>query len=125
MSGVTWCEYLITSCLLVVVQFNSFNPELVQSTPQVRSDLFRRKMEKALLTDFFGSVRNIELLNSSTPSKEKKGEGQSESDMVEEEEGHSGVRDMAKTSGRPVLDVVTHIGKTNVVSSYCLQVIDT
>ena len=33
------------------------------STPQVRTDLFQRKLEKVLVTDFFGSVRNIELLN--------------------------------------------------------------
>ena len=38
----------------------------MHSTPQVRTDLFRRRLEKTLLTDFFGSIRNIELLNMST-----------------------------------------------------------
>ena len=35
----------------------------MKSTPQVRTDLFGRKLSQVLLTDFFGSVRNIELLN--------------------------------------------------------------
>jgi phosphatidylinositol glycan class K len=41
--------------------FNSYSPVLIHSTPGVRSDLFRRSLDKVLVTDFFGSVQNIEL----------------------------------------------------------------
>ncbi|CAG8440454.1 10950_t:CDS:2 [Acaulospora colombiana] len=41
--------------------FNSYDPALIHSTPGVRSDLFRRPLDKVLVTDFFGSVRNVEL----------------------------------------------------------------
>ncbi len=47
------------------LQFDSFDPSLVRSTPQVRTDLFRRPLNKVLVTDFFGSVRSIELQNAS------------------------------------------------------------
>ena len=46
----------------------------MRSTPQVRTDLFGRKLDKVLLTDFFGSVRTIQLLNQTSASSE--GEGQ-------------------------------------------------
>ena len=97
------------------VQFNSFNPELVQSTPQVRSDLLTRKMDKALLTDFFGSVRNIELLNISSQVPVKEDQYKREMTPEEEEEGHD-QRGVAERSSR-VLDVATRIGWTNVVST--------
>ena len=32
------------------------------STVAVRTDLFRRDVDKVLITDFFGSVRNVELV---------------------------------------------------------------
>ncbi|UZO26079.1 glycosylphosphatidylinositol anchor biosynthesis [Rhizophagus irregularis] len=41
--------------------FNSYNPNFIHSTPGVRSDLFSRPLDKVLVTDFFGSVQNIEL----------------------------------------------------------------
>ena len=41
--------------------FNSYNPTFIHSTPGVRSDLFRRPLHKVLVTDFFGSVQNVEL----------------------------------------------------------------
>ncbi|CAG8700476.1 9187_t:CDS:2, partial [Acaulospora morrowiae] len=41
--------------------FNSYDPMLIHSTPGVRSDLFRRPLDKVLVTDFFGSVQNVEL----------------------------------------------------------------
>ncbi|RIA80606.1 peptidase C13 family-domain-containing protein [Glomus cerebriforme] len=41
--------------------FNSYNPSFIHSTPGVRSDLFRRPLNKVLVTDFFGSVQNVEL----------------------------------------------------------------
>lgn len=43
--------------------FSSFDPRLVKSHPHVRTDLFRRDLKKVLVTDFFGSVRNVELQN--------------------------------------------------------------
>lgn len=53
------------------LQFASFDPQKVKSTPQVRTDLFRRRLDHVLVTDFFGSVRNIELLTQTL-----EGEGQ-------------------------------------------------
>ncbi|KAG9298439.1 hypothetical protein G9A89_008703 [Geosiphon pyriformis] len=41
--------------------FNSYNHILIHSTPGVRNDLFRRPLEKVLVTDFFGSVQNVEI----------------------------------------------------------------
>ncbi|CAG8655501.1 16091_t:CDS:2 [Dentiscutata erythropus] len=42
--------------------FDSYDPSLIHSTPGVRSDLFRRPLDKVLVTDFFGSVQNVELM---------------------------------------------------------------
>ncbi|XP_028408342.1 GPI-anchor transamidase-like [Dendronephthya gigantea] len=44
--------------------FQYCTPRLVQSTPSTRIDLFPREIQEVLVTDFFGSVRNIELSNS-------------------------------------------------------------
>ena len=41
--------------------FNSYDSDSIHSTPGVRSDLFRRPLDKVLVTDFFGSVQNVEL----------------------------------------------------------------
>ena len=61
-----------TACLFFFCpQFASFDPVKVKSTPQVRTDLFGRKLDRVLLTDFFGSVRNIELLNQTSPETNK------------------------------------------------------
>jgi len=46
--------------------FRYTTPELVISTPGVRSDLFKRDPDKVLVTDFFGSVHMVEISNSST-----------------------------------------------------------
>ena len=54
---------LFWSWVGVALQFASFDPVKVKSTPQVRTDLFGRNLDRVLVTDFFGSVRNIELLN--------------------------------------------------------------
>lgn len=45
----------------------------VKSTPQVRTDLFRRKLDRVLVTDFFGSVRNVELLEQTSEKPERRG----------------------------------------------------
>ncbi|KAF9912621.1 glycosylphosphatidylinositol anchor biosynthesis [Linnemannia zychae] len=41
--------------------FDTYDYNLLQSTPGVRDDLFNRPLDEVLLTDFFGSVQNIEL----------------------------------------------------------------
>ncbi|RKO92686.1 peptidase C13 family-domain-containing protein, partial [Blyttiomyces helicus] len=41
--------------------FDTYNPNSIASTPGVRTDLFGRQPENALVTDFFGGVQNIEL----------------------------------------------------------------
>lgn len=39
-----------------------YEPEKMKSTPGVRSDLFPRPLDKALLTDFFGGVSQAEVV---------------------------------------------------------------
>ncbi|KAJ3327748.1 glycosylphosphatidylinositol anchor biosynthesis [Blyttiomyces sp. JEL0837] len=41
--------------------FSTYNPNDIASTPGIRTDLFERGVEKALVTDFFGGVQNVEL----------------------------------------------------------------
>lgn len=43
-------------------QFNIYEPQKMRSTPGVRSDLFNRPPDKALLTDFFGGVSQAEVV---------------------------------------------------------------
>lgn len=44
------------------LQFDTYEPEKMRSTPGVRSDLFSRPLDKALLTDFFGGVSQVEVV---------------------------------------------------------------
>ncbi|EDO38885.1 predicted protein [Nematostella vectensis] len=46
--------------------FRYTKPSLVISTPRARTDLFTRNVDKTLVTDFFGSVHNVELTNISS-----------------------------------------------------------
>jgi len=41
--------------------FKSFNPSRINSHPEWRDDLFKRTPDQTLITDFFGSVLNVEL----------------------------------------------------------------
>ncbi|KAJ3099122.1 glycosylphosphatidylinositol anchor biosynthesis [Phlyctochytrium planicorne] len=41
--------------------FSTYDPAYIASHPGIREDLFYRGTEKALVTDFFGGVQNIEL----------------------------------------------------------------
>ena len=43
-------------------QFNTYDPVKIRSHPGVRSDLFRRPLHDALVTDFFGGVSQAEVL---------------------------------------------------------------
>ena len=58
--------------LMIQFQFNSFDATKLHSTPGVRSDLFKRPLDKARITDFFGGVAQVEILSldSATPSPE-------------------------------------------------------
>ncbi|TFK17389.1 hypothetical protein FA15DRAFT_676095 [Coprinopsis marcescibilis] len=42
--------------------FESMDPEKIKSNPGVRSDLFGRPLEDALITDFFGGVAQVEVV---------------------------------------------------------------
>ncbi|KAI0738307.1 peptidase C13 family-domain-containing protein [Daedaleopsis nitida] len=42
--------------------FNAYDPVKIRSHPGVRSDLFRRPVRDALVTDFFGGVAQVEVL---------------------------------------------------------------
>ena len=44
------------------MQFNIYDPVKIRSHPGVRSDLFRRPVRDALVTDFFGGVSQAEVL---------------------------------------------------------------
>lgn len=41
--------------------FDSYNEDLIKSTPGIRTDLFKRKLDEVLITDFFGNVQNVEV----------------------------------------------------------------
>ncbi|KAJ3554968.1 hypothetical protein NP233_g12313 [Leucocoprinus birnbaumii] len=42
--------------------FNTYDPDKINSHPGVRSDLFNRPLNKALITDFFGGVAQAEVV---------------------------------------------------------------
>ncbi|XP_031552084.1 GPI-anchor transamidase-like [Actinia tenebrosa] len=46
--------------------FEYTSPDRVMSTPGVRTDLFERDVDKTLLTDFFGSIHEVEISNVSS-----------------------------------------------------------
>jgi len=41
--------------------FDSYDEDLIKSTPGIRTDLFKRKLDEVLITDFFGNVQNVEV----------------------------------------------------------------
>jgi glycosylphosphatidylinositol transamidase (GPIT) subunit GPI8 len=41
--------------------FDSYDRSLIHSTPGVRADLFRRRIEEVKITDFFGNVQSVEI----------------------------------------------------------------
>ncbi|QSL65585.1 hypothetical protein MERGE_002898 [Pneumocystis wakefieldiae] len=41
--------------------FDSYDKDLVQSTPGIKTDLFNRKIENVKITDFFGNIRKVEI----------------------------------------------------------------
>lgn len=43
------------------VQIDTFDFGILRSNPGVRTDLFARKLDETLLTDFFGGVSDVEL----------------------------------------------------------------
>ncbi|EAU89109.2 glycosylphosphatidylinositol anchor biosynthesis protein [Coprinopsis cinerea okayama7 len=43
--------------------FDSFDPKKIKSQPGVRSDLFRRPLDQTLITDFFGGVAQVEVVD--------------------------------------------------------------
>jgi len=51
-----------TSQLTMQDLFNIYDPQKMKSNPGVRSDLFPRRLDKTLLTDFFGGVSQAEVV---------------------------------------------------------------
>jgi glycosylphosphatidylinositol transamidase (GPIT) subunit GPI8 len=41
--------------------FDSYDRRLLHSTPGVRTDLFRRRLDEVKITDFFGNVQSVEI----------------------------------------------------------------
>ncbi|KAJ3201073.1 hypothetical protein HK099_002379, partial [Clydaea vesicula] len=41
--------------------FDTYDPRDIASTPGIRTDLFKRRIDQTLVTDFFGGVQNVEL----------------------------------------------------------------
>jgi len=41
--------------------FDSYDENLIKSTPGIRTDLFKRRLDEVLITDFFGNVQNVEV----------------------------------------------------------------
>ncbi|KAG0366774.1 peptidase C13 family-domain-containing protein [Gamsiella multidivaricata] len=77
--------------------FDTYNFDLLHSTPGVRDDLFNRPLDQVLLTDFFGNVQNVEL----TESKEKSS-FVAESDGVLEESEATILEPTVDNVSRPV-----------------------
>lgn len=42
--------------------FDSYDRNLIHSTPGVRTDLFRRRLDEVKITDFFGNVQSVEIV---------------------------------------------------------------
>ncbi|KAF5323032.1 hypothetical protein D9611_009277 [Ephemerocybe angulata] len=53
--------------------FSSIDPNKINSHPGVRSDLFRRPLDKTLITDFFGGVSQIEVVDDEEGVEEEAG----------------------------------------------------
>lgn len=51
----------ITSQATMKDLFNSYDRNLIHSTPGVRTDLFRRNIDQVKITDFFGNVQSVEV----------------------------------------------------------------
>lgn len=51
--------------------FDSYDPVQIQSTPGVRTDLFRRNLSEVLITDFFGSVQRVEVEQGDAPIEDE------------------------------------------------------
>ncbi|KAF5310600.1 hypothetical protein D9619_008248 [Psilocybe cf. subviscida] len=51
-----------TSTLTMQDLFNSIDPVKIKSHPGVRSDLFKRPLDKTRITDFFGGVAHVEVM---------------------------------------------------------------
>jgi len=41
--------------------FDSYDNDLIKSNPGIRTDLFKRRLDEVLITDFFGNVQNVEV----------------------------------------------------------------
>ncbi|CAO3633064.1 unnamed protein product [Cunninghamella echinulata] len=52
--------------------FQTYDPVKIASHPGIRSDLFRRPLDKVKVTDFFGNVQNVELTRQRYPLLETK-----------------------------------------------------
>ena len=59
--------------------------EQCRSTPGFRTDLFRRDYRKVLVTDFFGSVRNVEISNTKLQLENKTEKKTGDKDGLEQE----------------------------------------
>ena len=53
---------LISQILTMCLQFNSYDFNKIYSHAGVRSDLYSRPLDRALITDFFGGVAQVEVL---------------------------------------------------------------
>ena len=66
-------------------QFKVCPREQCRSTPGFRTDLFRRDYRKVLVTDFFGSVRNVEISSTKLQLENKTEKKTGDKDGLEQE----------------------------------------
>jgi len=59
--------------------FAMYDPVRIRSNPGVRSDLFQRPVSSALVTDFFGGVAGVEVIDSDPFGEDRFPQGASES----------------------------------------------
>ncbi|CAO3665971.1 unnamed protein product [Rhizopus microsporus] len=60
----------MTSEMTLQDLFNTYDPIKIASHPGIRSDLFKRPLNKVKVTDFFGNVQNVELTKTKYPLEE-------------------------------------------------------
>lgn len=60
-SSVSYLLFVDASLTRSLPQFNIYDPAKISSHPGVRTDLFRRPIDRALITDFFGGVSRAEV----------------------------------------------------------------
>jgi len=92
----------ITSQATMKDLFDSYDRNLIHSTPGVRTDLFRRNIDQVKITDFFGNVQSVEVGGQGQVIEEALLTGEEE----EKSDGAAGVNETVVPRGRGGVDTL-------------------